>query len=76
MYNYIVTIGKALEHRFPELDFIVKNTAFLDPTMRSLQRPNPEALQCEIHTGNDPFEFDCKKLSSQYRMYENDVRDH
>ena len=73
MYDYIVTIGKALERRFPELDFIVKNMAFLDPTIRSLQRPYLEALQSKFHTGNDPFEFDCSKLSSQYRMYENYV---
>ena len=70
MYNYIVTIGKALEHPFVEWDFIVKNTAFLDPTMRSLQRPD---LPCKFHAGNVPFGFDCSKLYSQYRMYENDV---
>ena len=50
MYNYIVVIGKALERRFPELNFIVQNTAFLDPTMRSMQRPDMEALQCKFDT--------------------------
>ena len=37
MYNYIVTTGKALEGRFPEMDLIVRNTAFIDPAVRSLQ---------------------------------------
>ena len=73
MYNYIVVIGKALERRFPELDFIVQNTAFLDPTMHSMQRPDMEALQCKFDTGKEPFEFDTGVLSSQYRIYENDV---
>jgi hypothetical protein len=40
MYTYIVTIEKALKCRFPEIDFIVRNTAFIDPTMHSLQRPD------------------------------------
>ena len=54
MYNYILIIGKALEHRFPELDFIVQNTAFLDPAMRSMQRPDIEALKCKFDTGKEP----------------------
>ena len=73
MYNYILIIGKALERSFPELDFIVQNTAFLDPAIRSMQRPDIEALQCKFDTGKEPFEFDASLLSSQYRIYENDV---
>ena len=37
MYNYIITVGKALERRFPDIDFI---TAFLDPSLRKLQQPD------------------------------------
>ena len=73
MYTYIITIGKALECRFPELDFIVKNTAFLDPTMRSLQRPDMSALSSKFYTGTNPFDFDSTVLNLQYRMYENDT---
>ena len=57
---------------FPELDFIVRNTAFLDPAIRSFQRPDIEALQNKFNIGKAPFEFDTCLLSSQYRMYEND----
>ena len=38
-----------------------------------MQRPDIEALQCKFDTGKEPFEFDTSLLSSQYRIYENDV---
>lgn len=73
MYNYILTIGRALERCFPELDFIVKNTAFVNPTMRSMQLPDMHALQQKFSNGNDPFDFDAHQLTSQYEVFRNDV---
>ena len=34
MYSYVVAVGKALEKRFPDMEFIIKNTAFLDLTLQ------------------------------------------
>ena len=49
MYNYIVTTGKALERKFPEMDLIVRNTAFIDPAVRSLQQPDIQVLSEVSH---------------------------
>ena len=73
MYNYIVTTGKALERRFPEMDLIVRNTAFIDPAVRSLQQPDIQLLAEKFHTGQPPFVFDSNVLKSQYRLYINDT---
>ena len=73
MYNYIVTTAKALERRFPEMDLIVRNTAFIDPVMRSLQQPDIQVLSEKFHTGQPPFVFDSNVLKSQYRLYINDT---
>ena len=72
MYNYVITVGRALERRFPDADFIIRNTAFLDPSLRKLQKPDMQALAEKFHTGKDPFQFDVSVLSSEYRLYEND----
>ena len=29
MYNYVIKVGESIEKRFPELEFMVSNTAFL-----------------------------------------------
>ena len=73
MYSYIVTTGRALERRFPEIDVVVKNTAFLDPPMRSLQQPDMQILTDKFDTCEAPFDFDCNVLSSQFRLYANDT---
>ena len=73
MYNYVVTTGRALERRFPEADLVVKNTAFLDPPMRSDQQPDMQILTDKFNRGEAPFDFDCNALSSQYRLYVNDT---
>ena len=72
MYEYVITVGKALKRRFPDTEFIIKNTAFLDPSLRKMQKPDMQAVVKKFHTGVDPFQFDCSILSSQYRLYEND----
>ena len=50
MYNYIVSVGKALERRFPDMEFIIGNTAFLDPSLWMLQQPNMQAIIDKYHT--------------------------
>ena len=67
MYNYIISVGKALERRFPDMDFVIGNTAFLDPSLRKLQQPDMQALVSKF-----PFEVDASILSSQHRLYQND----
>ena len=32
-----LAVGSALERWFPDMDLIIKNTAFLDPSLRKLQ---------------------------------------
>ena len=45
-FNYIVTVGKALENRFPDMNFILGNNAFVNPSLRKLQDPNlPDLLR-------------------------------
>lgn len=73
MYNYIITIGKALENRFPDMDFIMTNTAFVDPTLRNLQQPDMQLLSSKFHDDSSPFHFDSNVLTSQLRMYQNDT---
>ena len=56
-YSYILTVGKARERRFPdtEFEFIMRNTAFLDPSIRKLQKSDMQALAEKFHTRSDPF---------------------
>ena len=36
MFNFIITVAKALEKLFPNMNFYVENTAFVDPTINRL----------------------------------------
>jgi hypothetical protein len=67
MYNYIIAVGRALERKFPDMNFIIENTAFLDPAIRKLQQPDMQALADKF-----PFQVDASILSSQHRLYQND----
>ena len=49
MFNYIITVGESTEKRFPELEFMVSNTAILNPLMRCLQTPDIPALYDVTH---------------------------
>ena len=71
MFNYIVTVGKALENRFPDMNFIVKNTAFINPALRKLQEPDLQALCSKFETDHSPFQFN-HVLTCQMRTYQND----
>ena len=55
------------------MDLIVRNTAFIDPAVRSLQQPDIQVLSEKFHTGQHPFVFDSNVLKSQYRLYINDT---
>ena len=41
MYQYIVKVGECIEKQFPEIDFIIKNTMFLDPRIRYSRDEGP-----------------------------------
>ena len=70
MYNYIVSVGKALERRFPDMEFIIGNTAFLDPSLWMLQQPNMQAIIDKFHTDT---QISAAVLNSQHRLYVNDT---
>ena len=57
MYQYIVEVGESIEKRFPEIDFIIKNTMFLDPRMRNMQQPDFSALVHRYSRDEDPITF-------------------
>ena len=69
--NYILNIEKA--HRFPELDFTVQNS-FRRSCNALNAKTGYKTSPVQIwHRKEEPFEFDTGLLSSQYRIYENDV---
>ena len=51
MYDYIVKVADSIEKQIPEADFTVRNTAFLDPSLRSLQPPDLHALLNQFSQG-------------------------
>ena len=72
MFNYIVTVGKALENRFPDKNFIVENTAFINPALRKFQEPDLLALSTKFKTDYSPFQFNHDVLTCQMSTYQND----
>ena len=72
MYNYIVTVGKALENRFPDMNFIMENTAFINPALRKFQEPDLLALSTKFQTDYSLFQFSHDVLTYQMRTYQND----
>ena len=72
MYSYIVTVGKALENRFPDMNFIVENTAFINPALRKFQEPDLLALSTKFQTDYSPFQSSHDVLTYQMRTYQND----
>ena len=73
MYRCVVVISKAIEKRFPGTDFLISNTAFLDPTTRNLVQPDVLALVNRFSNGRNPFNFAEDGLKMQFRMYQNDA---
>ena len=73
MVKYIVTVGMSLHERFPEMDFVIENTSFLDPSLRQLQKASIKLLTDRFHTGKESFVFDSSIIGSEYAMYRNDA---
>ena len=67
MFNFIITVAKALEKRFPDMNFYVENTAFVDPTIRKFQQADLQALcsKFENDNGVHSFQFDKEVLLTQ-----------
>ena len=72
MYSYFMVLGKAIEHRFPELNFMTEQLSFIDPPQRKLH-------QCDTSMIIDKFSNDqgiafCKTtVHKQYRTYCHDT---
>ena len=72
MYSYLVVLGKVIEQRFPELDFMAEQLCFIDPPQRKLH-------QCDTSMIIDKFSNDqgikfCKTtVHKQYRTYCHDT---
>lgn len=67
MFNYVITVGKALENRFPDTNFIMENTAFVKPPLRKFQEPDLLALSTKFQTDYTPFQFNHDVLTCQMR---------
>ena len=68
VFNFTVAIGRSLESRFPEMNFVVRNLSFLCPTNRKHSRCNIEAVikkYCK-----DSVNVTTAKM--QYCVYRND----
>ena len=66
MYRYII---ESIVKRFPEIDFIINNTMFLDPRMRNMQQPDLLALVHRFSRDEGPITFSIKM---QYNVFKND----
>ena len=70
MYSYLLVLGKTIEERFPELDFMTKQLCFTDPPQRKLHL-------CDTGLVVDKFSNDqsfCKTtVHKQYRTYCHDT---
>ena len=72
MYSYLLVLGKTIEHRFPELNFMTEQLSFIDPPQRKLH-------QCDTSMIIDKFSNDqgiafCKTtVHKHYRTYCHDT---
>lgn len=69
--NYIIKVGESLE-RFPEMEFMASNTAFLNPSFRCLQTPDIPALVQRFSHNNGPVSFSVEVVSRQFQFFKND----
>ena len=68
IFNFTVTIGRSLESRFPEMDFVVHNMSFLCPTNRKHSR-------CDIKAVIQKYCKDSVNVTTakmRYSVYRND----
>ena len=68
MFDFVVTTGRALESRFPEMPFVLSNLSFLNPENRKFSRSDISAVVTKYSNGR----VDATKAKSQYAMYRND----
>ena len=72
MVSYIYTVATSLKNRFPEMEFVIANTSFIDPSVRHLHKADIASLVDRFNCNHDPFNFDRSVLATQYSMYCND----
>ena len=65
-------ISESLEKRFPEIDFMVTNTAFLEPPLRNLQQPDMQVMLNRFGQESGPVTFPLDRVIMQFRLYQND----
>ena len=68
IFNFTVAIGRSLDSRFPELDFVVQNVSFLNPANRKYSKCDIEAVVRKYcrNSLNGPV------AKRQYSVYRND----
>ena len=71
MYQFVVTTGKALESRFPELPFVLSNSSFLNPQNRKYSDSDITAVVSKFSNGRFDVLY-ITKVKSQYVLYRND----
>lgn len=72
MYNYIIKVGESIEKRFPKMEFMVSNTAFLNPSLRCLQTPDISALLQRFSHDDGPVTFSIDAVKRQFQFFTND----
>ena len=61
-----------MKKRFPEIDFIINNTLFLDPWLRNMQQPDFSALVDRFNHDEGPITFSIDTIRMQYSLFKND----
>ena len=65
-------VANSIEKLFPEADFKVRNTAFLDPSLWSLQQSDLHALINRFSQKGGPVVSSLYVILMQFRLYQND----
>ena len=63
IYDYTYKIADSIEKRFPEIDFMLTNTAFLEPPLRNLQQPDIQTmLNQKVYSSNGRVGMSCSPI--------------
>ena len=68
MYAYLLAVGKVIDSRFPELEFMTTNLSFIDPPQRKLRQCNIAAIIEKFDNGEN-IKFCETTITKQYRKY-------
>ena len=71
-YAYLLTLGKTIEQRFPELEFMTQHFSFIDPPQRRLQQCDTGLIIDKFDNGQD-IQFNKTTVHKQYRNYCHDT---